>query len=131
MLRREYMTCRNRCKTLARKKTKLEGAIQVQSRIASASGSKKEWEYLDDLMALKQKLGVLLELLQVDAWEARQACKSAGIGLPPPKKSESEGFGDLTSEQLKALKNKLESQSLADAEVLEKEGEYHVKKLIS
>lgn len=123
MLRREYMTCRNRCKTLARKKTKLEGAIQVQSRMASTSGSQKEWEYLDTLMALKQKLGVLLELLQVDAWEARQACKAAGVSLPPPKQSESKGFGGLTSEQLKELKQRLERQSDADSAAIAREQE--------
>mgnify|MGYP006400069395 CR=1 FL=1 len=117
------MTCRNRCKTLARKKTKLEGAIQVQLRMASIYGSQKEWEYLGTLTALKKKLGVLLELLQIDAWEARQACKAAGISLPPPKKSESKGFGGLTSDQLKELKQRLESQSDADSAVLAREQE--------
>ncbi len=60
---------------------------------------------------MRDKAETLMQLLQLDAWEARNACIHSGVVTPNAHRSEGEGFHGRTPTELKALRHRLESEN--------------------
>lgn len=132
--KKEYAQSLKRRKTLTRKEKELKRCIGVQEVIVSTTGCRKQHEYLVSLKNLALQVRALVELLDLDTWKARLACRAKGVSLPPAKRAEQEvydRFAKLTKEQLQELEQRLEKESLFDPQNLDEEGEWYVKQLIS
>ncbi|MDV6319582.1 hypothetical protein [Chromohalobacter sp. HP20-39] len=118
MSRKDYMQCRRRCKRLRKAHLKVERSLVSLDR----SGETGMEDVRENLLVMRDRLVTLLELLQLDAWETRQECMASGTSLPPPSKSEGEGFQSLTTEGRQRLRLDLEAITDADTEAMVAQG---------
>ncbi|MCK0767937.1 hypothetical protein [Chromohalobacter canadensis] len=118
MSRKNYMQCRRRCKRLRKAQLKIERSLVALDH----AGETDQEEAREKLIGLREKSSTLMELLQLDAWEARQQCMANSISLPPPKKSEGHGFHTLAAEDRQRLRRDLEAMTDTDAEALVAQG---------
>lgn len=120
-LRHEQMIRRRRCKKLHKGQARLARELDLASK-AFSEDSPATAEHMAELLDLSKKAATLMQVFQIDAWEARVACEQRGIRVPAPHRSEGKGFRGADPEALASLRASLEAESDADAEALIGEG---------
>lgn len=116
MSRKRYMQARRDCKRLRK------GQMKLESALACSDSHENSGLDLDQLHDLHGKAVNEMALLQLEAWEARLACNEAGISLPPPHRSEGQGYRELSDDERRQLRSRLEAASDANFETLIAEG---------